>query len=329
MTGFSSLVQQFFQDRLKGQLGASPHTVAAYRDTIKTLIRYTCHQTGKQPADLDLADLDAARVGGFLTWLETEQGNTVATRNARLTAIKSLYRWASYHLPDQGHLIAQVLAIPPKRGPSPVMTYLTFDECEALIAAPDTATRTGRRDQALLHLAIHTGLRVSEVTGLTVDDIRLGPAAHLQCHGKGRKDRVVPLTAATVNLLRRWIRELPPGGGQTLFPNPNGARLSRDAVAKLVNKHAATAASNHPTITFKHVTPHTMRHSCAMLLRAAGVDMSVIAVWLGHASTASTDVYLHADMTVKQQALALVTPATAKPGRYKPPADILAFLDGL
>ena len=160
MTGFSSLVQQFFQDRLKGQLGASPHTVAAYRDTIKTLIRYTCHQTGKQPADLDLADLDAARVGGFLTWLETEQGNTVATRNARLTAIKSLYRWASYHLPDQGHLIAQVLAIPPKRGPSPVMTYLTFDECEALIAAPDTATRTGRRDQALLHLAIHTGLRV-------------------------------------------------------------------------------------------------------------------------------------------------------------------------
>ena len=260
MTSFPTLVQQFFTDRLKGQLGASPHTVAAYRDTVKTLIRYTCQATGKQPARLDLTDVDAARVGAFLTWLETGQGNTVATRNARLTAIKSLYRYASYQHPDQGRLIAQVLAIPPKRGPNPVMTYLTFDECEALIAAPDTATKTGRRDQALLHLAIHTGLRVSELTSLTVDDIQLGPAAHLKCHGKGRKDRIVPLTSATAGMIRRWIRELPPVGGQILFPNPNGDRLSRDAVAKLVAKHATTAASHCPTITSKHVTPHTMRH---------------------------------------------------------------------
>jgi site-specific recombinase XerD len=265
----------------------------------------------------------------FLAWLETGRGNTIATRNARLTAIKSLYRHASRQVPDEAHLIAQVLAIPPKRGPNPVMTYLTLTECEALTAAPDTATRTGRRDQALLHLAIHTGLRVSEFTGLTLGDVRLGPAAHVQCHGKGRKDRIVPLTAETVKLLRGWIRELPPGDSQVLFPGPHGDKLSRDAVAKLVAKHATTAAVTCPTIVSKHVTPHTMRHSCAMLLRSAGVDMSVIAVWLGHATTASTDVYLHADMDVKQRALALVTPAAVKPGRYKPPQDILAFLDGL
>jgi site-specific recombinase XerD len=328
MTSFPLLVQQFFTGRLIGQLAASPHTVAAYRDTMKTLIRYTCEQTGKQPANLDLADLDAKRVGGFLAWLETGRGNTVATRNARLTAIKALYRYASYQVPEHAHLIAQVLAIPPKRGPNPVMEYLTLAEAQALISAPDTASRTGRRDQVLLHLAVHTGLRVSELTGLVVGDVNLGPAAHLQCHGKGRKDRIVPLTAATVKLLRRWIRELPPGG-QVLFPGPNGSPLSRDAVAKLVTKHATTAALVCSTLASKHVTPHTMRHACAMLLRSAGVDMSVIAVWLGHASTASTDVYLHADMAVKQQALALVTPVGVKPGRYKPPAGILEFLDGL
>jgi site-specific recombinase XerD len=329
MTGFPLVVQQFFADRLISQLGASPHTVAAYRDTVKSLIGYACATTGKRPAALGWADVDARRVGAFLAWLETEHANKVATRNARLTAVKSLYRYASYQVPEHGHLIGQVLAIPPKRGPKAVMAYLTPDECEALIAAPDTATRYGRRDQTLLHLAIHTGLRVSELTGLTVADLNLGPAAHVQCHGKGRKDRIVPLTAATVNLARRWIRELPAGETQVLFPNPRGARLSRDAVAKLVAKHAATAAETCATIASKHVTPHTMRHSCAMLLRAAGVDMSVIAVWLGHASTASTDVYLHADMAVKQQALALVTPASVKPGRYKPPADVLEFLEGL
>ncbi|MDR1188673.1 MAG: site-specific integrase [Bifidobacteriaceae bacterium] len=329
MTSFPLLVQQFFTNRLKNQLGASPHTVAAYRDAIKALIGYTCSATGKQPSGLDLADIDASRIGGFLAWLETEQHNTVSTRNARLTAVKSLYRYASHQAPDQGQLIAQVLAIPPKRGPNPVMTYLTLDECEALIAAPDTTTRTGRRDQALLHLAIHTGLRVSEFTGLGLQDVRLGPAAHVQCHGKGRKHRIVPLTAETVRLLRAWIREPPPGDSQILFPGPHGNKLSRDAVAKLVAKHAATAGLTCPTMASKHVTPHTMRHSCAMLLRSAGVDMSVIAVWLGHAGTASTDVYLHADMDVKQRALALVTPAAAKPGRYKPSQDILAFLDGL
>jgi site-specific recombinase XerD len=329
VTSFPLLVQQFFTNRLKSQLGASPHTVAAYRDAVKALIGYTCHATGKQPSHLDLADIDASRVAAFLTWLETEQHNTVSTRNARLTAVKSLYRYASHQAPDQGQLIAQVLAIPPKRGPNPVMTYLTLAECEALIAAPDTTTRTGRRDQALLHLAIHTGMRVSELTGLTIGDVQLGPAAHIRCHGKGRKDRIVPLTAESVRLLRGWTRELPPGGQQVLFPGPSGARLSRDAVAKLVAKHASTAQPACHTIASKHVTPHTMRHSCAMLLRSAGVDMSVIAVWLGHATTASTDVYLHADMDVKQRALALVTPAAAKPGRYKPPQDILAFLDGL
>jgi site-specific recombinase XerD len=329
MTGFPLLVQQFFANRLIGQLGASPHTVAAYRDAVKSLIGYTCAATGKQPAALGWADLDAARVGAFLAWLETEQGNTVATRNARLTAVKSLYRYASHQVPEQSHLIAQVLAIPPKRGPKAVMTYLTLQECEALIAVPDTGTRTGRRDQTLLHMAAHTGLRVSELTALTVGDLQLGPAAHVQCHGKGRKDRIVPLTAETVRLLRLWIRELPQGVGQVLFANPRGGRLSRDAVAKLVAKHAAAAAKTCPSIASKHVTPHTMRHSCAMLLRAAGIDMSVIAVWLGHASTASTDAYLHADMAIKREALALVAPVAAKPGRYKPPAGILEFLDGL
>ncbi|MDR2253446.1 MAG: site-specific integrase [Bifidobacteriaceae bacterium] len=329
MTGFPALVQGFFADRLIGQLGASPHTVAAYRDAVKTLICYASVQSGKQPSDLDLADLDAALIGRFLTWLETGRGNGVATRNARLTAIKALYRHASYQAPEHAHLIAQVLAIPPKRGPNPVMTYLTPEEACAVTAAPDTATRQGRRDQTLLHLAIHTGLRVAEITGLTVGDIQLGAAAHLQCRGKGRKDRIVPLTTETANLVRAWTRELPPGPDQALFPGPGGKPLSRDAVAKLLAKHTATAAETCPTITYKHVTPHTMRHTCAMMLRSAGVDMSVIAVWLGHASTASTDVYLHADMRIKQQALALVAPAGVKPGRYKPPDGIIQFLDTL
>jgi site-specific recombinase XerD len=329
MTGFPTLVQRFFADRLDSQLGASPHTIAAYRDAIKALILYACQQTGKQPSGLELADLDAALVGRFLNWLETGRDNSVPTRNARLTAVKSLYRYASYQVPEHAHLIAQVLAIPPKRGPNPVMAYLTLDEAQALIDAPDTATRTGRRDKTILHLGIHTGLRVSEITKLTVGDIKLGPAAHLKCHGKGRKDRIVPLTKQTASLARAWIKELPPGDDQALFPGPHGRPLSRDAIAKLLNKHLQTASPHCPSLIGKHVTPHTMRHSCAMLLRSAGVDMSVIAVWLGHATTASTDVYLHADMRVKQQALELVTPATAKPGHYKPPDGIIEFLNAL
>lgn len=329
MTDLAPVLQGFFADRLVRQKKASPHTIASYRDTCRLLLTFARDRTGKQPSGLSLADLDAPLVGAFLQHLEDDRGNGSATRNARLAAIHSLFRYAAPRAPEHAAVISQVLAIPPRRRQRAVVSYLTPDEADALIAAPDRATWHGRRDRALLLLAVQTGLRVSELTGLTRQDVSLGTGPHVRCHGKGRKDRATPLTAQTARVLRTWLAELSPEPGAPLFPTQPGGRLSRDAVERLVTRHAVTAARACPSIAEKRVSPHTLRHSAAMALLKSGVDTSVIALWLGHESPETTQIYLHADMSIKEQALARVHQPGATPGRYRAPDTLLAFLDNL
>jgi integrase/recombinase XerD len=329
VTDLAPILQGFFTDRLARQKKASPNTVAAYRDTCRLLLAFARDKAGKPPSKLSLADLDATLVGAFLQHLEDDRGNGSATRNARLAAIHSLFKYAAPRAPEHAAVISQVLAIPPRRRERAIVSYLTPEEADALIAAPDRTTWHGRRDHAMLLLDVQTGLRVSELTGLGRHDIDLGTGPHVRCHGKGRKDRATPLTSQTVKVLRIWLAELSPDPGGPLFPTQSGGRLSRDAVERLVARHAATAAGNCPSVKEKHVTPHTLRHTAAMTLLKSGVDTSVIALWLGHEGTETTQVYLHADMTIKEQALARVQQPGTSPGRYRPPDSLLAFLDHL
>jgi integrase/recombinase XerD len=329
VTDLAPILQGFFTDRLTRQKNASPNTVAAYRDTCKLLLVFAQDKTGQPPSRLSLADLDSALVGAFLQHLEDDRGNGSATRNARLAAIHSLFRYAAPRAPEHAAVISQVLAIPPRRRERAIVSYLTPDEADALIAAPDRTAWHGRRDHALLLLAVQTGLRVSELTGLARQDIHLGSGPHVRCHGKGRKDRATPLTGQSVKVLRTWLAELGPAPGGALFPTQSGRRMSRDAVERLVAKHATAAADSCPAVKEKNVTPHTLRHTAAMTLLKAGVDTSVIALWLGHEGPETTQVYLHADMTIKEQALARVQQPGTSPGRYRPPDALLAFLDNL
>jgi site-specific recombinase XerD len=329
MTLVAATMQAFFTDRLAKQRQASPRTVASYRDTLRLLLDFVHRQTGTMPCQLDWDDLDAAMISAFLNYLESERHNATRTRNVRLTAIRSLFSYAALRHPEHALLIQRVLAIPPKRFDKRLVTFLTAPEIEALIAAPDTARWEGRRDRALMLLAIQTGLRVSELTGLNCRDVTLGTGACVRCEGKGRKQRAVPLTRPVETLLRDWLRERAGQPTDPLFPTRTGRRLSRDAVALRVKIHAVTATQRCATLKGKPVHPHVLRHSCAMTLLQAGVDTSVIALWLGHAGVRSTDAYIHADMTMKEKALALTTPATAPPGRYHPPDKILAFLESL
>jgi integrase/recombinase XerD len=329
VTDLAPVLQGFFTDRLARQKKASPNTVAAYRDTCRLLLAFASGQAGKQPAQLSLADLDAALIGGFLNHLEEQRGNGSATRNARLAAIHSLFRYAAPKAPEHAAVISQVLAIPPRRRERAIVSYLTPEETDALVTAPDRESWHGRRDRALLLLAVQTGLRVSELTGLNRQDIHLGAGSHVRCHGKGRKDRATPLTSRTARVMRTWLAERDPGPAGPLFPTQPGGRLSRDAVERLVARHAATAAQACPSIGDKHVTPHTLRHSAAMALLKNGVDTSVIALWLGHEGTETTQVYLHADMSIKEKALDRVHQPGTAPGRYRPPDALLAFLDNL
>ena len=329
MTTLAPILQTFFTDRLMTQRQASPNTVTAYRDTFTLLLGYAFQHTGKHPAQLDLGDLDAPLIGGFLQHLETDRGNSVTTRNARLAAIHSLFRYAALRAPEHAALIARVLAIPGKRQHRPLMCFLTHDEIDALLAAPDRTHWTGRRDHALLLVLSQTGLRVSELTGLTIPDVHLGAGAHVYCRGKGRKDRCTPLTSQSAAILRSWLAEHDGHGNGPLFPTRRGGPLSRDAVERLLAKHTSTAAKHCPSLQTKTVTPHVLRHSAAMALLHAGVDITVIALWLGHESPTSTRVYLHADMAMKERALARTTPPDTSPGRYNAPDTLLAFLNGL
>ncbi|MGI9099699.1 MAG: tyrosine-type recombinase/integrase [Solirubrobacteraceae bacterium] len=328
MSALAPTLQAFFTDRL-AQRQASPHTIAAYRDALRLLIVYAAGQLGSEPCDLDIADLDAPMVGAFLDHLERERHNSARTRNARLAAIHSLFRFAALRHPEHAAVIQRVLAIPPKRADRPLISYLTEREISALLNAPDRDTWTGRRDHALLTLATHTGLRASELTGLNIGDLHLGAPAHVGCRGKGRKERITPLTKATATVLRVWLSERAGGPTGPLFPTRQGARLSRDALERRLAKHTATATTHAPTLADKKVTLHVLRHSAAMRLLHAGVDLTVIALWLGHERTDTTQIYLHADLAIKQRALERTAPPGRPPGRYRPPDSTLAFLENL
>jgi integrase/recombinase XerD len=322
-------LQAFFTDRLARQRGASAHTVAAYRDTMKLLLSFTEQRTGKPPSRLDLADLDADLISAFLDHLEHTRGNSMRTRNARLAAVHSLFRFAALAHPQDAAVIQRVLAIPPKRVEHTLVTYLTDAEVDALLAAPDPSTWTGRRDHALLALGIQTGLRLSELTALTRADLHLGTGAHVTCVGKGRKQRITPLDSGTVAVLRAWLAEHNGRPADPLFPTSRGHPLSPDAVQQRLAKHVATAALTQPTLIGKKISPHTLRHTTAMRLLNAGVDSTVIALWLGHETAATTQIYIHADLALKERALARTAPPDTAPGRYLPPDTLIAFLENL
>jgi integrase/recombinase XerD len=329
MTALAPTLQMFFTDRLIGQRQASPHTIAAYRDTFRLLLRFAAEQTGTQPYDLDLGDLDAPLIAGFLDHLEHDRGNSARTRNHRLAAIHSLFSYAALRHPEHAASIQRVLAIPPKRFERNLITYLTDEEVDALLAAGDRTRWTGRRDHAMWVLTIQTGLRISELTALTCADVVLGVGAHVHCIGKGRKQRRTPLVPLTINVLDSWLTERAGAPTDPLFPTSTGRHLSRDAIEHRLAHTTAEARQRCPSLSTKRVTAHTLRHTAAMRLLTAGVDITVIALWLGHEQISTTNIYLHADMTHKERAIAVVTPPNTKAGRYQPTDTLLAFLEDL
>jgi integrase/recombinase XerD len=329
VTALAPVLQGFFTQRLIAQLQASGHTVAAYRDTFRLLLAFAHDRTGAAPCDLRLDDLDADLVAAFLEHLRHDRRNSARTRNARLSAIHSLFRYAALRHPEHAALIQRVLAIPPARSGKAPVSYLTAQEADAVLAAPDRGRWTGRRDHALLAVAIQTGLRVSELTALTRSDVHLGAGPHVRCLGKGRKERSTPLTTQVARALRTWLDERGGGPPDPLFPTSRGQPLSRDAVELLVARHVTTAQAACPTLRGKTVSPHVLRHTAAMSLLHAGVDVTVIALWLGHERAETTQIYIHADQTLKQRALDRTTPPGIRPGRYHPPDRLLAFLEQL
>lgn len=329
MSALAPTLQAFFTDRLLRQRQVSPHTIAAYRDALRLLLGFAVTRRGIEPSKLDIDDLDAPLVGAFLDHLEHQRRNGVRTRNARLAAIRSLFRYVALRHPEHAAVIERVLAIPPKRFDRSLVTFLTETELDALLAAPDRATWTGRRDYALLALAAQTGLRASELIGLRCADVHLGVGAHLNCLGKGRKQRITPLTKGMVAVLRVWLAERAGQAAEPLFTTRTGHALSRDALERRLAKYAANGASSCPSLRQKQISLHVLRHTAAMRLLHAGVDPSVIALWLGHEHVETTQVYLHADLALKERALARTTPVHTTPGRYRPPDTLLAFLEAL
>ncbi len=329
MSLLAPTLQAFFTDRLMTQKDASPRTIAAYRDTFRLLLAFTAGQLGKQPSELDLDDLDAPLIGAFLNHLQSDRGNSARTRNARLAAIHSFCRYASWRHPEHAATIARVIAIPSKRYDRTDITYLTQPEIDALLDAPDRTMWIGRRDHTLLLTMITTGLRVAEVTALRITDVTVGHAAHVHVLGKGRKERSTPLKAETALALRGWLHERQGAPPDPVFPTSHGRSLSPDAIAKLLAKHSASAAEHCPSLTAKRVTPHVLRHTNAMLLQAQRVDIATIALWLGHESIKTTYIYQHADNRLKQEAIDRTAPLGTPPGRYKPPDQLLAFLESL
>lgn len=330
MTTLAPIMQTFFTEKLIKQRQASPHTIAAYRDTFRLLLTFARQATGTEPWRLDLAQLDSDLISAFLHHLETDRGNSARTRNARLAAVHSLFRHAALQAPEHAETIQRVLAISGKRTDTTIVCFLTDQECQALLAAPDQSTWIGRRDHALLLLALRTGLRISELTQLNCADVRLGTGAHVQCMGKGRKERGTPIQPATVSVIQGWLTERhATSDGSPLFVTRQGRRLSPDAIQARISKYRNDAIQRCPSLAAKKLSPHTLRHSTAMALLHAGVDIAVIALWLGHENIQSTQAYLHADMKLKERALARTTPAGVPTGRYQPADQLLAFLENM
>ncbi|WP_024794260.1 tyrosine-type recombinase/integrase [Tomitella biformata] len=326
MNTLAAELQTYFGGFARSQRDLSDHTIAAYRDTWRMLITFLADKTGTRPERIDIEDVNAENIAAFLDYLEHDRGNSVATRNARLSGIRAVLAHAMPRQLDHAAMLSRALSIPAKRHPKPMLEYLTIDESDALTAAPDRTTWTGRRDHALFALAIQTGLRISELCSLTCTDIHLGAAASVTCTGKGRRTRATPLTSTTTAIMTGYLAERRSRPGEALFCGPRGQQLSRDALEHRLHVHVDTAVVDCASLADKHVTMHTLRHTAAMNLLAGGVDISVIALWLGHQRTQSTDAYLHADMSVKQAAIDRTRPGDTKPGIYRPEPDILAWL---
>jgi site-specific recombinase XerD len=324
-----ALVQQFFTDRLCNQMEASTNTIASYRDTFRLLLRFGSERTGRAPTKLKTEDLDSELVGDFLAHVESERRNSARSRNTRLAAIRSFFRFVAMSEPAYLLHCQKILALPGKRYVRQTVEFLGRAEMDALLAAPDRSTWVGRRDYAILVVALQTGLRASELTNLCCGDVVPGTGAHIRCEGKGRKQRCTPLRRETLQVLELWRRERAGTDGDPLFPTMRGGRLSRDALEHMVRRHTLSASRTCPSLVGKRVSPHVLRHSTAMELLHHGVDQSVIALWLGHASVETTQVYVHADLRLKEKALARLTAPTSSPGRYRPDDTLLAFLESL
>ena len=328
-TYFPALLQAFFTDRLIKQRQVSPETIASYRDAFCLLFKFAQQRLNKTPSALEMEDLDSHLIVSFLCWLEDKRGNSARTRNARLAAIHSFFKYASLYDPIHSGLIQRVLAIPGKRYDRVPVEYLTHVETEALLTAPDQSIWGGRRDRTLMLLTVQTGLRVSELVGLDCQDIVLGNGAHVRCKGKGRKERCTPLRKESVEALNVWLCERNGRPSEPLFPNVRGSRLTRDGVEYILRKHVTTAAYKCPSLKKKRISPHILRHTAAMDLLQNGVDRSVIALWLGHETLETVDVYVHANLSMKEKALAKTTPLDVPQGRYSPDDELLTFLKGL
>lgn len=326
---FAPLLERFFTQRLMHQRQASVHTIASYRDTFRMLLQFAHKRLKKAPSALALEDIDAPLVAAFLDNLEAIRGVTARTRNLRLTAVHSFFRYASYEAPTHAAQIARVLAIPAKKFDRALVAFLSRAEVDALLAAPDQRTWSGRRDHALMLLAVQTGLRLSELTGLRRDDVHLGMGAHVRVVGKGRKERCTPLSKATRTVLTAWLREPSLAPDQPVFPNARGGSLSSHGVHYLLAKHVAAAGVHCSSLARKRVSPHVLRHTTAMDLLQEGVEQSVIALWLGHESIQTTQIYLDANLELKEKMLAKTAPPDGKPGRFRPDDKLLAFLKGL
>lgn len=329
LADFPRLLQSYFLERLMRQQQASPHTIASHRDTFRLLIAFAQRRLKTAPSDLAIRALDAPLIVAFLDHLEKERGNSARSRNVRLAAIHSFYRYVSLCEPAVSSVVQQVLAIPSKRYERKQVGFLTKQETEALLAVPDRNTRAGRRDHAILLIAMQTGLRVSELAGLCWGSVTTGVGAHIRCSGKGRKERCTPLRKEAVKTLRSWARECESHPSAPVFPSAKGSHLSRDGVEYIVNKHADAARRQCASLKGRRVSPHVLRHTTAMELLQHGVDRSVIALWLGHESVETTDVYLHANLEMKERALARAAPSGTKSRRYKPDDQVLAFLGSL
>jgi site-specific recombinase XerD len=324
-----TLLQRFFTDRLTAQLQASPNTIAGYRDTFRLLLRFASQRRNRPPTKLRIEDLDSALIGDFLVHVEKVRRNSARSRNTRLAAIRSFYRYVAMNEPEHALHCQRILAMPSKRYVRRTVDFINRTEMEALLSAPDQSTWIGRRDRTILLLALQTGLRVSELINLRCRDIELGTGAHISCEGKGRKQRCTPLRRDTVKTIEAWLKERAGSDDDPVFPTIRGDRLSRDAVEHIVRKYTSAASNACASLIGKRVSPHVLRHSTAMELLQNGVDRTVIALWLGHESVETTQVYMHADMHLKEKALARVASTNSRPGRYRPDDALLSFLESL
>ena len=326
---FPALLQGFFTRRLMQQRQVSPHTIGSYRDSFRLLLQFGQRQLGVAPQRLKFEQIDAPLIATFLDDLQASRGIGAASRNLRLTAIRSFFRYASFEMPAHAAQIQRVLAIPNKRCARAQIGFLTHDEIDALLSAPDLRTWSGRRDHAFMLMAVQTGLRVSEITSLCRHAVCLGTGAHVRVVGKGRKERSTPLTKDTANVIQAWLREITNTDDAILFPSARGARLSADGVQYLLSKHVTHACQTCPRLAKKHVTPHVLRHTAAMEWLQAGVERSVIALLLGHESIETTQIYIDANLEIKQAALDKVEPQAGRVGRFRPQDQLLAFLKAL